>query len=359
MNKKIFIILIFLLSIICGLLIYLVFNRNNKNFTENITVVPTMSDKITNDSSWCGTFQLVFNDMKNEVVKQDIIFTPQEDMVINLNKEEFREDMISDSYYYKIYGIKKKELKKQIEDAILEKFNQKSDILDDFDFSDSDNDKDNFNNYFFYTMLYREFNFLNKFDKLEDGDFGEYKNIKYFGINDNTDNIVGDQIDVLFYNSKDDFAILINTKENDEIIFYKNPKGNTFNEIYDNLNKKSQDFDGDSKFNDNDEFKAPIIDFNVKKEYEELENKPFKTLGYDFDNAVISKAIQTISFSIDEKGGKIKSEAGLDIKFTSLENGEKRYFYLDDTFAIFLREKNKEIPYFASKINDITKYQVK
>ena len=41
---------------------------------EGITVVPTMNDTITADSSWCGTFQLVWNDMKNEVVKKDIVF---------------------------------------------------------------------------------------------------------------------------------------------------------------------------------------------------------------------------------------------------------------------------------------------
>lgn len=28
-----------------------------------------MRDTITTDSSWCGTFQLVWNDMKNDVVK--------------------------------------------------------------------------------------------------------------------------------------------------------------------------------------------------------------------------------------------------------------------------------------------------
>ena len=36
---------------------------------------------------------------------------------------------------------------------------------------------------------------------------------------------------------------------------------------------------------------------------------------------------------------------------------EPRYFYVDDTFAIFLREKNKPKPYFAGRIDDITKFQ--
>ena len=36
---------------------------------------------------------------------------------------------------------------------------------------------------------------------------------------------------------------------------------------------------------------------------------------------------------------------------------EPRYFHVDDTFAIFLRENGKAIPYFAGRIDDITKFQ--
>ena len=104
--------------------------------TEGVTVVPTMNDTITSDSSWCGTFQLVWNDMKNELVKQDVEFTPQLDMAVRLNAEDFDETMLSDEYYFKTYGLKTLELKEKIENGIMEKFNQTSDIIDDFDWSD-------------------------------------------------------------------------------------------------------------------------------------------------------------------------------------------------------------------------------
>ena len=32
--------------------------------TKGVEVVPTMQDVITSDSSWCPTFQLIFNDLK-------------------------------------------------------------------------------------------------------------------------------------------------------------------------------------------------------------------------------------------------------------------------------------------------------
>lgn len=372
MSKKRKILIIFGILIILFIIVFVVINKANifsqkvtkLQSVEGITVVPTMNDTITADSSWCGTFQLVWNDMKNEVVKKDVIFNPQLDMVKNLNKEDFNETMLSEDYYYKIYGLKSLALKEQIENGIKEKFNQTSDILNDFNWSESELDNPNNPNvrrYFFYTMLYRKFEFLQEFDKLDNGKFGnKYKDVQYFGIDENTKSSVGNQITVLYYNSKDDFAIIVNTKTDDEVIFCKSPNGSNFNEIYENMNNESNKYTGSRSFKNVDEFKAPNLEFDEKKEYTELANKEFKTADPYYDTAEIQKAIQTIKFSLDEKGGEIKSEAAIDmtIGVTSVPKAdEPRYFYVDDTFAIFLREKGKTKPYFAGRIDDITKFQ--
>lgn len=359
------------LSLLIGIVIILFIVINKVNVFGNkvtklqsvagITVVPTMNDKITADSTWCGTFQLVWNDMKNEVVKKDIVFNPQLDMVKNLNKEDFNESMISEDYYFKIYGLKSLALKEQIENGIKEKFNQTSDILDDFDWSE--NGLEGTRRYFFYTMLYRKFEFLQEFDKLDNEKFGnKYKEVEYFGIDKDTKNSVGNQITVLYYNSKDDFAILINTKTDDEVIFCKSPKGDNFDKIYENMNNEANKYTGSNSFKNVDEFKAPNLTFNEKKEYTELANKKFETADPVYRTGEIQEAIQKIKFSLDEKGGEIKSEAAIDMTVTSAvdtkpKEDKPRYFYVDDTFAIFLREKGKAKPYFAGRIDDITKFQ--
>ncbi len=360
-NKKKFVIVVCICLIILGGVIYFMGNKNkikDKPLTKGIYVVPTMNDEVKSDSAWCATFQLVWNDMKNEVVKQDIVFSPQLAMAENLNKEDFTENMISDEYYFKIYGLKTKALKEKIEAGIKEKFNQTSDILGDFDWSDDELDDPNnhdYDRYFFYTMLYREFEYKTKFKELNEGNFGKYKNIKYFGIDDDSNEKVRDNLGVLFYNSRDDFAIKLKTKSDDEVIFYKNPKGSTFNEMYENMMKEKKNYKDGTYFGESDKFKAPYIDFNVKKEYDELANKAFKTA--DGKDSYIAKAIQTINFSLDEKGGKVKSEAAIDWKSMSAVADEEREFYLDDTFVIFLKEKSKDKPYFAARIDDIRKYQ--
>ena len=39
------------------------------------------------------------------------------------------------------------------------------------------------------------------------------------------------------------------------------------------------------------------------------------------------------------------------------EPEEKREFFVDDTFVLFLIESGKDTPYFAALIDDITKFQ--
>lgn len=361
-RKKRIIIISCICLIILGGIVYFMGNNKVKDIplTKGITIVPTMDDKITTDSSWCSTFQLVWNDMKNEIVKTDVVFNPQLEMVENLNKESFTEDMLSDEYYFKIYGFKNLELKEKIQKGIKEKFNQTSDILDDFDWNNDaldDPTSSDIRRYFFYTMLYREFKYKSKFSVLDNAKFGEYEDIKYFGVNKNSKETVRKQIEVLFYNSENDFAVKIKTKDNDEVIFYKNPEGETFKEIYDSMMKKTNEYEESRDFSEKDFFMAPILSFNVKREYKELENKKFNTA--DGNIAMIEKAIQSIKFSLDETGGKVKSEAGVDSwKTTSMAEEEKtRYFNVNDTFALFLKEEKRNVPYLALRVDDITKYQ--
>lgn len=327
-----------------------VYDKKELKETKGVEVVPTLSDKISKDTSWCPTFQLIWNDFKNDIVKQNIKFDKKLDMLDNLNKEDFTKNDISDSYYYKIYGRKNLELKSKIENAIKEKFNQKSDILDQFDWSSDalDSGEDVIDRYFLYSMLYREFEFNKKFDTFNDK-FKDIKNVEYFGIIKES-NLIRNQIKVYYYNNENDFAIKLITKNNDEVIVIKNPKGETFEEIYNNIKDKQT-----TSFNSDDNFMMPKIDFNVLREYSELENKKIETIDGIY---TIEKAIQSIKFSLDEKGGKVKSEAGMDVKFEATASDKKiRNFYVDDTFALFLKESNKDKPYFALRVDDISKFQ--
>ena len=327
-------------------------NLDMENNAEDLSVALTLEDEIQNNTIWCGTFQLIWNDLKNDLAKQDIVFKPQLEVVENLNKETFTVDDISEKYYYKKIGTPSLELKEEIENAIKEKFNETSNILDDFDWENAKPE-----DYFLYVMLKKEFEFETEFEELENGDFKDYENIKYFGIETDETGSLKNQVQVLYYNSKDNFAIKLKTKQGDEVILNKNPEGKTFNEIYQNILNKENAYTVAIDLQEGEQLKVPNISINTKKEFTEIENKLFTFSNND--EYKISKALQTIEFDLDRKGGRITSEAGMMVQRQSVEYEpeEKREFFLNDTFALFLIESGKDTPYFAGLIDDITKFQ--
>ena len=340
-------------------------SKTSLSSTEGITTVLTLDDEITDNTIWCGTFQLIWNDLKNDLAKQDIVFTPQLKVVENLNKETFTTKELSEASYYKKIGTPSLKLKEEIEKAIKDKFNETSDILDDFDWENRDP-----LDYFLYVMLKKEFQFEKAFEELENGKFRDYDNVKYFGIKSDETGELKQQVDVLYYKSKDDFAVKLRTKQEDEVILCKNPEGKTFGEIYNNILDKTEvkvynmpnnqdNYEAIKVYGELKEgelLKVPNIKLKEKNEITEIEDKKF--LFSNGEVYSIEKALQTIEFELDRTGGKIKSEAGMMVKNESVAiMDEIREFSIDDTFAIFLIEKGKDKPYFAGKINDITKFQ--
>lgn len=315
---------------------------------KEINVILSLIDELKDNSIWCGTFNLIWNDFKNDIVKQDIIFTPQLKIVENLNKNTFNINHLSENSYYKIYGKPSIELKNKIKEEIKNKFNETSDILDDFNYNE--------NKYFLYVMLKKEFKFLNPFSKLNNAPFKNYSNIEYFGINKMTEDIVRSQVKVLYYNSTTNYAIKLITKTNDEVIISLGNTSNTFLNIYNEILEKTSEYRGNINLTDTDKVQIPCLNFKIKKEFIELENKPF--LFKDKSEYTIDKALQTIQITLDETGGKIKSEAGMASKMM-LSPILPRNFIFNNNFCLFLKEKDKELPYFAIKVTDIILFKDK
>ena len=151
---------------------------------------------------WCWTFQLVWNDMVNEVVKQDVVFTPQLKIVENLNKQTFTNRELSPNSYYSKFWLLTLDLKEEIENGIKEKFDETSDILDQWaDWNNVPQSDDYYEwksekRYWFYAMLKKIFKFENIFDQLDNWKFADkYDNIKYFWIKWSSDSKLYKQVD--------------------------------------------------------------------------------------------------------------------------------------------------------------------
>lgn len=302
---------------------------------DKLNVVPTDISKIKGNTIWCPTLQLIWNDLKYVTGVKNIVFINDEDNVTvkELNQESFSKNMISNEYYYKNYGYMTFDLKNKIENDIEKLFNEKSDILDKFSFSKESQD------YFFYSILIRKFSFENPFDILSDNTFG---------INENSDEKLKNNIRVLFVDN-DGYAIKLLAKNNDEIILYKGMTKENFSEIYKLICEKNEE----KELNSDDTITISNLDFKVEFKYQELSNKIFYDKNLTLNR--ISDNLQTISFKLDNEGGKLKSEAGMSVRYACITHG--RHFDFTNNFVLFFKEKNKDKPYFAINIDNINNFR--
>lgn len=369
-NKKINLILFIVLIIIVVAIVFLIGKYNEeiaekaKDIIENniapalaaeepeINIVPTLEDKINGNTMWCGSFQLAWTDFKDNIVKQDIEFSPQLEMVKNLNTSEFNTDMISSDDYYIKSGVMTGGLKEEIENALKEKFDYTSNFLNQFNWEESNGIR-----YFAYAMLNKEFEFNQAFDDLNKGSFaGKGTDTKYFGLNANMNEGARSQVQVLYYNNENDKAILLETKQGDEVIIAMTNKMKNFNQVYEKITTESKNYQGNKALTDVEELKIPNLSIDTEKEFTDLENKEFEDI--DGNKMKIDKALQTIDFSLDKTGGQVVSEAGMSVQQNGIEELEDiRNFNFDKEFVVFVREKDKTLPYFALNVSDIEDFQ--
>ena len=342
---------------------------------------------------WTPTFQLCWNEAIKLIGRAKIEYVNGNPKLVNeLNKQKFHKYDLSDDAYY--ISVTKQTLKhkKEIQQAIWSKFKEKSDILNKFDFKDIPDEKTNF--WFIYSILSKKFNFIAPFDDLGSDYFNNIKTTKYkyFGINEESKNRIRDinilrsHIDFLFYANDNDYAVKIYDKNRkDELILYLTNSNASFDNLYVEILEKSarkneftrnrtnsirkeyeQDVINTLSIVYEDYIKIPFIKINEEYNYDkELANKPIKGKTYEKDKTdlwKIEQTLQTIKFELDNKGVKLKSEAAISMvdgiaaynRIITINN----HYYFDRPFVMFLKETDKNKPYFAARIKD-GKYLVK
>ena len=330
MNKSLKVILIVILVgallsgvVYAGTVIYNNYIKNNTN--HNISMNPSYQstlDENTINNLWVGTLDLAWKELENQLGKERIDLEDGNLPIVNdLNSSTFTKDMLDKNDY----------------NVTVERTLTGGYEID--------------------TSLNKELHFLEEFDNFSDNynwTFGDSEEpIKYFGINNASSEEMNKNIEVMFFNSKDenntesdDFAIKLKTQEGDEIILYRTNENKNFDEYYNDIQEKANTYTGSKEFLKEDELRIPYVRVNGMIAYNELYNKTIKDTSFYFTDV-----IQNVNFYLNEKGCNLSSQATLVAETMGVSN-EPRYCYFDDQFIIFMKEANSNNPYFALKVDN-------
>lgn len=328
--------------------------KNNSQFIET-NIVTTMKSNINSNAIWCSTFQLLWKDFQFNMLENNFSYNKENALINDLISTNNEIEELNEKDFYKAVGKATVEFKEKIENDIKEKFNEQSDILKDLIF---DADKDT-NKILLYAMFKKEFPFKYQFEDLGTDTFGKNQlNVEYFGMNlySTYTDLFKRQVKVLFYNDENDYAIMIHSQTGTNVVLYRNSQNKNFAETFsDVLTKTSKN--RDYQLNLEDRIKIPKLEIDIKKSFEDLIGEKFIKNSDEYIYTIL-KALQTINLELNEKGGKVNSEAALEVEretavFRPYEEKEQRFFDFNDTFYMFLLESSKQKPYLAVRIANI------
>ena len=313
----------------------------NANFTGSI-------GNVEGNQVWVGTFNLVWNELIEQLGGNVEFEEGNSELANELNKKTFTKEMLNEDSYYIKSDYVSKDLRQTIENDLKNKFNTQSKVLDKIDWN-------TINDYLLYAMLRKEFTFKYPFIEIKAKTFGNStEKVKYFGLKAHSLDECFEQVDVLFYNSEEDFAIKINTVEGEDVILYRTNQVNNFDSTYKELTEKQSKYTGRKEMiREKDELAVPFIKINAEINYDEICNKHIKNTN----GAVIKQAVQIVDFELNNYGGNITSESIVNMYMSdSIET--PRYFNFTDNFVVFLKESTADRPYFALYVDNIDVLQI-
>ncbi len=349
MRKKISKIIFISISLICiaFILIFLshtavTVNRKNASQIKNLSNIKATSL----DNLWCSTFQIAWENLRNKLNLSKIEFVNEEnELVDSLNNTTFGLNSISDKDYYLFVDDYNNNVSDIITKDLKQKFNIKTNIFDVLRLEES-------NGKIIYSYLEKKYTFKNKFDTYNSASFITDNNnelkIKTFGIFESSDSSLIENIKNSYFIDEFNYGICLNTQENEEIILIMTVDiKENFEVLWQKYNENQKEYQ--HEFDEQDELRIPYINIDGFINYNDLCYKYIKNT-----DEYIQCAIQNVKFTLNEIGGKLENEVV--IKTGAMSNRPSFYFYRP--FAMFIKEKDKEEPYFAVRICDESFLQI-
>lgn len=304
-------------------------------------VVSSLEEKVQPGKNvvYCAAFQLAWNELKDKIVKQDIKMADESEEVKHLNKELFTKEDVSENSYAALAGYNKEGIVDKINKELKSKFGDQA--------PEVENELKSPDDIMAYAYFYKNIKFAVPFYKFENPmKFGSNNiNVKCFGIKkySEKDSKMASQVQIIDYEGANSFVVKLSSEDNkDDIYLTKGLKNNStllnaVSEVERRLSEgKTESMDYGQTL------MIPYIDFDINHSYDELTNK--KLLNSGFEEYILSKAIQSIKFRLDEKGAELKSEAKIMGAKTAILT---RNYIFNTPFLLYIKQKGARYPYMV------------
>ncbi len=313
------------------------------SFYEATVVAAYIEHEIPRNANlvFCTTFQIAWNKLKDDIIKDAITMVEQPGMVDFLNTGKV--GAISNRDYVADAGSGGDNIVMRVNAALAEKFGEAAPVLD-IELEDDE--------ILAYAYLFKQLLFAEKFEEIEGPMLfqgSDSASVSMFGIEKYDPALheaMGKQVEILDYADDLDFVLGLTTEGDDIMVLAKVKPEKTLLGTFKAVERRVASGEHDMLKKD-DVFEVPKIAFDIDHSFDELLNKQLKNEG--FTEYFFAKATQSILFSLDEQGVLLESDATLILK----KNGsERRYFIFNQPFLLYLKERGAAYPYFALWVND-------
>jgi hypothetical protein len=325
---------------------------------KSTIVTPLLEEPIVPGKNilWCSTFQLAWNE-GCRAAGGDIRLDAELPMVPILNKKTAKETDLDPDSYLVISGMVDANLISRMVHDLDRKFKGQAspDLLHKVTRQIAA--KAVANSWMAYSYLFRELPFEHDFERLKHPFAFGPAQVASFGLCGDTRewSEKAEQVAVLDYKSDDDFILALRPKEKGErILLAKIAPAETIEKTISDIRKRIADAsakEGPSELSRKEPLAIPILNFDVSREYAELEGKTITTPG-PLEGMEISLALQAIRFRLDEHGAVLKSEAALSPAACKAAEPKPRQFIFDKPFLILLERTDAAQPYFALRVDN-------
>lgn len=336
--------------LICFLLVYLLKDKISLYFestnyvdsnSKTTIVTPVLDHKIIPDKNliYCSTFQMAWNSLYKDVIKETIEIEDKPWYVDKLNELVLAPPLISNDAYIAVAGLGKDNINEIIKHKLKEKFDLTPRNIKLNPYIGS-------NDLVIFSYLRK----ILKFDKPYGTFFHNIKfnnlvtKVKAFGFKQlKGSSEIKQQFKILYLKDSGFIIELLSNSNTDNLIISTFEPEETMLKTFENI--QSHIIDNKKNFSTNtrvESLSIPKINFDIETSFVDFNNKKINNKG--FENLVFNTGIQKILFKLDEKGARLESFT----YFNYVTSSGPIFLEINGPFVLILKNTKSNLPYFMA-----------